>query len=150
MVTISPAVQALLGIASLIITACAPIITTAALRHFRVARNSALGDDIYNAVQAASQLVLHELGVVAAHNQTLTIGNPALEKGIDEVLALAPLAAAHFELTRAKIAAYISGELAKALGVPADPPPAISPANISPDPASPAPISPAPISPPAI
>lgn len=135
MVDISTPLAVLVSIASAVIAACAPVVTAAALRHFKVARNSAMGDDIYNAVQAASQLVLHELESVAAHNPAIDIRNASIAKGVQEVLALAPLAVAHFGLTEEKVAAFISGEVAKVLNPPADPAPAVTPKPIPVSPA---------------
>ena len=117
-VDFSPVVNALVGVAALVIPAIGVALTTMIYKHFGIQQNAAFATRLNTAIAAEAQGIVPQMTAAVDKYAQIDIKNAAVAKAAQNLEAGAQKAADTLGVTQATVAARIDGVVTGLMGGP--------------------------------
>ena len=114
-VDFSPVVQALLGVAALVVSTSGPVIATYVIRRFRLEGNVAAVDAVNAAVKTGGGIAYAALVAESNKPASINIKSASIAAGVSHVIASVPDALAKAGVTQDTVARMVEGKLGELL-----------------------------------
>lgn len=110
-VDLSPIVQALVGVAALVVSAAGPIIAAAIVRRLHLAQGSAAAQAVTAATETGAGIAYAALVARSHQTASIEIHNAALAAGVQHVVEAVPGAMQRVGVTEETAARMVTGKL---------------------------------------